>query len=318
MKPGQFLKLAEIQTKVASMVPLMIGTFFTLFYYKRFEPLHFLLMLASLLAFDMATTVANNYMDYRKAHKREGYGFEKHNAIVYHQLKETTVRNTLILLLLIATVSGFLLFLQTHVLTLLIGGGAFLVGILYSFGPIPISRTPFGEEFSGFIMGFFITFLSVYIHVVELHPVLFAMESSRFLFEVDLDFLVRILLVSWPSIIGIGNIMLANNLCDMEEDWENRRFTLPIYIGKEKGLTLFTWSTYSIFVVLLLGIFSRTLPLTSFLCFATIPLLRKNIEGFRKKQTKKDTFQLAIKNFLLVDLSLWIALMASFLIGLVL
>lgn len=314
MKPGQFLKLAEIQTKVASMVPLMIGTFFTLFYYKRFEPLHFLLMLASLLTFDMATTVANNYMDYRKAHKREGYGYEKHNAIVYHQLKETTVRNTLIVLLLLATVCGFLLFLQTHLLTLLIGGGAFLVGILYSFGPIPISRTPFGEVFSGFVMGFFITFLSVYIHMVASNPIVLAMEKSVFLLQADLDFLLRILLVAWPSIIGIGNIMLANNLCDMDEDWENRRFTLPIYIGKDKALNLFAGSTYSIFVVLLLAIFSRTLPLTGFLCFATIPRLRKNLNDFRKKQTKKDTFQLAIQNFLLVDLSLLVALVASFLI----
>src|SRR5690554_6896343 len=110
MKLGQFLKLAEIQTKVASMVPLFIGTFFTLYYFQKFVPLHFFLMLVSLLSFDMATTVSNNYIDFLKAYKREGYGYEKHNAIVRHQLRESTVRTTLVVLLLVAVISGFLLF----------------------------------------------------------------------------------------------------------------------------------------------------------------------------------------------------------------
>ncbi|QSX07955.1 1,4-dihydroxy-2-naphthoate polyprenyltransferase [Alkalibacter rhizosphaerae] len=316
MKLGQFLKLAEIQTKVASMVPLFIGTFFTLYYFQKFVPLHFFLMLVSLLSFDMATTVSNNYIDFLKAYKREGYGYEKHNAIVRHQLRESTVRMTLVVLLLVAVISGFLLFVHTHILTLLIGGAAFLVGILYSFGPIPISRTPFGEMFSGFVMGYFITFLAVFIHVVDLGPLAWTFQNSALLVQIDLDFLVRILLVSWPSIIGIGNIMLANNLCDMEEDWENRRFTLPIYIGKEKALTLFTWSYYSIYVVLLIGVFSGTLPIMGLLVLGTIPLLRKNIDAFHKIQTKKDTFHLAIKNFLLVDVSLLLILIISYLVSL--
>jgi 1,4-dihydroxy-2-naphthoate octaprenyltransferase len=315
MKLGQFLKLAEIQTKVASMTPLMIGTLFTLYYYKTFEPVHFLLMLASLLSFDMATTVLNNYLDFLKAHKREGYGYEKHNAMVYHQLRESTVRLTLAVLLIVAVVCGIMLYLHTHIVTLLIGAAAFLVGILYSFGPVPISRTPFGEVFSGFVMGYFITFLSVFIHLYDQGPVVMTLNDTVFGLQLDLDFLVRILLVSWPSIIGIGNIMLANNLCDMEEDWENRRFTLPIYIGKTRGLQLFAWSAYSIYVVLLVSIFSGTLPLASVLVFGTIPLLRKNLRLFQQKQTKKDTFHLAIKNFLLVDVSLLIVLLGMFVIS---
>jgi 1,4-dihydroxy-2-naphthoate octaprenyltransferase len=61
------LKLVEIQTKVASMVPFALGTVWTLYRYGEFNFLNFLLMLVSLLCFDMATTAINNYMDYKKS-----------------------------------------------------------------------------------------------------------------------------------------------------------------------------------------------------------------------------------------------------------
>ena len=38
---------------------------------------------------------------------------------------------------------------------------------------------------------------------------------------------------------GIANIMLANNICDVEEDIINNRFTLPYYLGKKNAFNLF-------------------------------------------------------------------------------
>ncbi|MBF7096360.1 1,4-dihydroxy-2-naphthoate polyprenyltransferase [Alkalibacter mobilis] len=311
MKIIQFLKLAEIQTKVASMTPLFVATFYTLYYYEIFDLKNFVLIFVSLLCFDMATTVLNNYYDYVKALKTEGYGYEDHNAIVKYNLSASTVRKTLLVLLVTAISTGMALFINTHPLTLLIGCGAFLVGIFYSFGPVPISRTPLGEIFSGFVMGFFITFLGVFIHIHEFDPVSFGFDTRFLTMNLDMDFLARIIIVSWPSIIGIGNIMLANNICDIEEDIENKRYTLPIYIGKKKALWIFENSYYTAYVAVLMGVFSETLPLLSLLMFPTIKLLRKNIAAFKKLQTKKDTFSLSIKNFLLLDGSLLLTLLVS-------
>ena len=60
------LKLAEIQTKLASQLPLLLGTVYALWRYDDFNLLNLLFMFLSLLSFDMATTVTNNYMDYKK------------------------------------------------------------------------------------------------------------------------------------------------------------------------------------------------------------------------------------------------------------
>lgn len=159
-----FFKFVELPTKVASMLPLLLGTLYALYRFEDFYILRFVLMLVSLLSFDMATTAINNYYDFKKAAKTHGYGYETHNPIVRFKLKESTVVALIVILLVLAAGGGIALVFQTGLLVFLLGGLSFLIGILYSFGPIPISRMPLGELFSGLFMGFVIIFISAYIH----------------------------------------------------------------------------------------------------------------------------------------------------------
>ena len=87
-----FLKLVEIQTKLASQLPLLLGTGYVLYAFDTFKVLNFLFMFLSLLTFDMATTAINNYYDYKKSIKTTGFGYEKHNAIVNYSMTENRVR----------------------------------------------------------------------------------------------------------------------------------------------------------------------------------------------------------------------------------
>jgi hypothetical protein len=57
-------------------------------------------------------------------------------------------------LFLAAVLFGLILVLRTGLAVLLLGGLCFLIGILYTFGPAPISRMPLGEVFSGFLWAF--------------------------------------------------------------------------------------------------------------------------------------------------------------------
>ena len=86
-----FLKLVEIRTKVASMIPFVLGTLYTVYRFDEFKLKNFILMFVALLAFDMATTAINNYMDFKRAKKTSGYNYEDHNAIVKYGLKNSTV-----------------------------------------------------------------------------------------------------------------------------------------------------------------------------------------------------------------------------------
>ncbi|HCS75802.1 MAG TPA: 1,4-dihydroxy-2-naphthoate polyprenyltransferase [Clostridiales bacterium] len=307
-----FLKLVEIQTKAASMSPLLLGSIFAFYRYRQFNWTNFLLMLFSLLCFDMATTAINNYMDYRKAKKTEGFGYEKHNAIVFYKLSESFVLTTIFVLLGLAIGLGILLYLKTSPVVLIIGIISFTVGILYTFGPVPISRMPLGEIFSGFFMGFVILFLSVHIHVVENNFIQLSLQASVLNLKLNLSELLVLLLLSLPAALGISNIMLANNICDMEDDLENQRYTLPLYIGKKKSLILFQSLYYIAFLDILLLLIFRILPITVIpVLFTCIPV-RKNISIFSKYQSKQDTFPLAIQNFLLINVSMALLIIPSF------
>ncbi|KAA1187019.1 MULTISPECIES: 1,4-dihydroxy-2-naphthoate polyprenyltransferase [unclassified Paenibacillus] len=300
MNIKSFLRFVELPTKVASMIPFLMGTLYALYRFEDFYVLRFGLMFVSLLSFDMATTAINNYYDFKKASKTHGYGYETHNAIVHFKLKESTVVATIVILLALAAGGGIALVTQTGLLVFLLGGLSFLIGILYSFGPIPISRMPLGELFSGLFMGFVIIFISAYIHTDE-HVVSLLLQNGWVSLNINIMEVLYLFWFSVPAILGIAGIMLANNICDIDEDVENRRYTLPVYIGRRNALVLFKYLYYvsylDLVVLLILGIN----PILVLAILLTLIPLHRNIDLFKQKQEKASTFILAVKNFVLMN-----------------
>ena len=297
-----FFKLVEIQTKVASMIPLLLGTSYTLYHFNTFSPINLLLFFLSLLLFDMATTGINNYMDFKKATKTDGYGYEVHNAIESHNLSEGSVLAVIFILIGVSMALGLLLVFRTNIIILLLGALSFLIGILYSFGPIPISRTPFGELFSGLCMGFIIVFLSIYIHIYDGNIINISYSNEILNINTNIIEVIYIFLISLPSVFCISNIMLANNICDIDEDIENKRYTLPIYIGKPLALKLFKALYISSYLVIIILIVFKIIPILSILALLSFIPVRKNIDLFFDTQSKAETFILAVKNFAIIHL----------------
>ncbi|TAH63964.1 MAG: prenyltransferase [Gottschalkiaceae bacterium] len=302
MTISSFLKLVEIQTKVASMIPFFLGTAYTLYRFESFNFKNFSIMFISLLCVDMGTTAINNYVDYRKAIKKHGYNYETHNAIVKYNLKESIVIATIGVLFLAAIVFGVLLYLNTNFIILLLGIVSFIASVLYSYGPIPISRLPLGEIFSGIFMGFIIVFISIYIHVFDKNIIFYSYSNEVLNLGINVKEIIYIFLLCVPPIVGIGNIMLANNICDMEDDIENKRYTLPIFIGKEKALKLFKALYCIAYLDIILLLILRIVPSITAISLLTLILVNKNIKRFAHLQTKKDTFILAVKNFVLLNI----------------
>lgn len=298
----KFLKLVEIQTKAASMIPFLLGTVYALFRFHEFQAWHFVLMLLSLLSFDMATTAINNYYDYKKASRKHGYGYEVHNAIVNYNMNPAAVLAIIIVLLVIAIGAGLMLFLETGWLILLLGGLSFAVGILYSFGPIPISRMPLGEIFSGLFMGFVIMFVSAFIHAGDRLASL-TLVGGTVTLQVQLVEVLLIFFASIPAVLGIANIMLANNICDLEEDIENKRYTLPVYIGRPHALKLFRFLYYAAYVDILVLLVLGVSPILLVLTLLTLIPLSKNIRKFTEKPSKQFTFALAVQNFIIMNMA---------------
>lgn len=308
MKVKSFFKYVEIQTKLASMLSFMLGTVLAVFRYQTFNFSNFLFMFVSLLSFDMTTTAINNYADFKRAKKKSGFGYEKHNAIVRDNIKESAAVTVIVILFATAVLSGFMLFMNTNTVVLLLGAVSFAVGVLYSAGPIPISRTPFGEIYSGLFMGFLIPFLSVYIHTLDRNILVLFFENRLFTFRMDAVEVISIFICSVPAVAGIANIMLANNICDIEDDLENNRYTLPLYIGKKNALIVFKALYYLAYAAAIPAILFGILPITGLLFFITLIPVRKNIRIFEQKQNKAETFALSVRNFTMMNVSLILAL----------
>ncbi|MNN31343.1 1,4-dihydroxy-2-naphthoate octaprenyltransferase [compost metagenome] len=222
-------------------------------------------------------------------------------------MNPAAVLTLIILMFLIAVTAGVILFLQTGWLLLLLGGLSFAVGILYSFGPIPISRMPLGEIFSGLFMGFVIIFVSAYVHAGDRLASL-TLEGGTVTLQVHIVETLLVFLISIPAILGIANIMLANNICDMEEDIENKRYTLPVYIGKGPALILFKLLYYAAYVdVVVLAILGVN-PFILLLVLITVVPVSKNIKTFTAQPTKQFTFGLSVQNFLLTNAARIVAL----------
>ena len=308
MKIKAFLKLVEIQTKVASVIPFMTALVYVLYSTGRLNAVNMVVMFFSMLIFDMTVTALNNYFDYKRAEKKHGYNYEIHNSIVQYRLKISTVRVVIIIMIVVSAALGLLLVYLTNIITLILGAACFAIGIVYSYGPMPISRTPFGEIFSGLTMGLGIPFITYFINVFDQNVLNISLVSNTFSLSFDLYQIVGICLVSLPAVFGIANIMLANNICDMEDDLPNKRYTLPIVVGKERAIVLlkilFALAYAAIVAAVVLGV----LPLYSLLTLLTIIPLTKNIKRFTANPTKKDTFGAIVGSFVMITVSLIITI----------
>jgi 1,4-dihydroxy-2-naphthoate octaprenyltransferase len=309
-----FLKLVEIQTKVASFFPFLLGTVYAYFRFGTFKPMVFGLMLASLLLIDMTTTAINNYMDYKKAVKRHGFGYETHNAIVRDRLHEKYVVSIIIAMLILAVVFGLLLVWQTDLVVLLLGAVSFAAGILYSFGPIPISRTPYGEMFSGSFMGLLIPFIAAYIQAPSGSLIKLAATGSAINLTLNWPELLFLFLITLPTAVGIANIMLANNICDIDDDLANQRRTLPSFLGVKSSVWLFRVLYYIAYVSVAVLIVLRVITWPALIFMLTLIPVELQIRKFAAKQSKQETFVIAVKNFVLLAVSLIISIALAILL----
>lgn len=304
MKLKSFLKLVEIQTKVASVIPYLLGLVYVLYNFKKLNAINMIIMFTAMIIFDMTVTALNNYYDYKKAVKKHGYNYEMHNSIVRYNLKPRTVLATIIIMCVISAALGILLVFMTNIMVMIIGGICFAIGIAYSFGPMPISRTPFGEVFSGFTMGLGIMFITVFINVYNQDFLNVYIENTNLFVNLDLHEVVGVIVASLPAVFCIANIMLANNICDIKDDIENKRHTLPIVIGKAKSLILLQILFYLSYAAIIAGVVMQVLPLYSLLTLLTLIFVVKKVKIFKENPTKKDTFGLIVACFVVINISL--------------
>ncbi len=221
MTLSQFLRIVEIRTKIVSLSTFSIAVLVTRYWTGSFDLLRLALMAVAVLLVDMGTTAFNIYYDYRRGVDRADFEREREKVLVYEGVAPGAAFLTATALFAGAGFFGLIIALLTGVEVLIAGGACMAVGYLYTGGPRPISRTPFGELFAGGFLGsalFLITWfvMAGYLPEYETLP-------------------SRALLGSLPSFFLIASILTVNNTCDIEGDREAGRRTFSIIFGKKAG-----------------------------------------------------------------------------------
>lgn len=303
MSLAVFLEVVEIRTKVASIFPFIMGILFSLVYFHEFHPLNTIIFFVGMILFDLTTTSINNYMDFKKA-KSKVYKYEQ-NVIGREKIPETLVRNMIFGMLALTLLIGLYLTWMTGWLLLLMGLVVSFIGVFYTFGPVPLSRMPLGEVFSGMTMGLGIFAITIYLNTV-----------TQKVFYLDIDFatgtfglvghlwaVCAIVLASLPLVFTIANIMLANNLRDLETDIENHRYTLVYYIGRTNGIHLFQGLMLASYGAILIGFLFGLYQWPILLVFLTLPKIRQNLKEHQASLPHPRSFGYSIKNMILFNSS---------------
>lgn len=260
--------LTRPHTLTASFVPVFLGTAIAAAVSKH--DINFLLFFAMLIAsmlIQAATNMFNEYYDYKLGLDNEnsvGIG----GTIVRHGVAPKTIMIIALSFYAIALLLGIYICASSSWSLALVGLVCMLVGYLYTGGPYPIAYSPFGELVSGAVMGMGIVLIAFFIQTGT----------------ITLD----AVLLSIPSMILVGAIMLSNNIRDIVGDTEGGRKTLAILVGRDRAVTILSL----FFIVSYLWIIGLVVidGITAFslLIFLSIAKPLKAIQIFRTFKEPKD------------------------------
>lgn len=284
----KFNALVQIQTIIISALPYIIGSLMASYYYHHFNLSYCLWLFLAVISFHLAVNGHNQYTDYLRYKKNHVTSYN--NILEKFKISQKWARNVIILLTLVSATIGIILSFKVGWIILLIGFFSYLIGYCYSGGPYPILKTPFGEPASGITMGYNITLLGIYVNIYNIHPF-------------DSFFWAKAIIVACPAIFVIANVMLANNICDVEEDVKIGRKTLPFYIGRKNALIVLCIYYALAYIFLILSVVLHYLPTLALGGLLTIPLVYRSTRTFVKDPHKETTFKGILMNVLLVLVS---------------
>lgn len=200
----------------------------------------------------------NDYFDFVKGADSADDNVEESDAtLIYANVNPKSARNLAWGFLVAAFILGIYVIVRAGWIPLVIGLIGALFVVLYSGGKTPISYLPLGELISGFVMGGLIP-LACYQVLTQ-----------------SLNFWM--LIVAFPTIIGVGLIMLTNNTCDIEKDEAVARKTLPVLLGRGRACRLYH-ALVALWIVSLIGVvalwYTTGLIVCVFMLFAAIAPLK--------------------------------------------
>ena len=256
--------LTRPHTLTASFAPVLLGTAIALVVEgSNIDIFLFLAMLIASILIQAATNMFNEYYDYKRGLDNEnsvGIG----GTIVRHGVAPKTIMQIALVFYAIAGLLGVYICAMSSWWLAVVGLICMVIGYLYTGGPIPIAYTPFGELVSGAVMGMGIVLIAFFI------------QTGTVTLEA--------ILISVPSMILVGAIMLSNNIRDIEGDKEGGRKTMAILVGRQNAVYILSLFFIVSYLWILGLVIIEDLTYWSLLVLFSIPKPIKAVEIFQHKE----------------------------------
>lgn len=258
MTKKQLFAILDPKTWSASIIPVIIGSLYSIYRVETFRFDLFIAILFSAVGVQCFANVINDYYDYLSGLDNiDTINDSEGSILVFDNIPLLQIKKLMTSLIIIILFPTLYLFFYRGIIVLIIGIVGFSVAYFYSAGPYPISKTFLGELFSGITMGGLLTWLTYFV-------------QTGYIDE-------NIIMISIPLIIYIGSILLTNGLCDIEKDKETR-VTIPILMGRHRSIDLLKFSYIMMYIFVSLSILLKALPHSMFLIFLSIPFIIKKLK----------------------------------------
>lgn len=260
----ELIPLTRPRTLAAALGPTILGAAFSYYAFGALHGtglaiFHTILIFLAVVSAQIIANLWNELKDFKSgldAGQKIGNAGSLTRGAVTPKLIATMIK----VLMIVPIIIG--LYLSATITWWYIPAGiiCILISFLYSGGPKPISRTPFGEISSGIAMGFAIVLITGYAWTREL----------------SLAFLIPAL----PATLLVGSIMLTNNIRDIRNDENHGRRTLPIVLGRDRAISLMSITYIFNFIWIGAWIYLKVLPIPALLALIAIIPAFKTINIF--------------------------------------
>lgn len=260
----ELIPLTRPRTLAAALGPTILGAAFSYYAFGALHGtglaiFHTVLIFLAVVSAQIIANLWNELKDFKSgldAGQKIGNAGSLTRGAVTPKLISTMIK----VLMIVPIIIG--LYLSATITWWYIPAGiiCILISFLYSGGPKPISRTPFGEISSGIAMGFAIVLITGFAWTREL----------------SLAFLIPAL----PATLLVGSIMLTNNIRDIRNDEKHGRRTLPIVLGRDRAISLMSITYIFNFIWIGAWIYLKVLPIPALLALIAIIPAFKTINIF--------------------------------------
>lgn len=268
MRIKTVLKIVDVKTLFASLLPVLFGSAYSLYAFGKSDPILMVVMAVALMLVQAATNIFNDYQDFTRGTDAGDRSDEK--VLVSGELTAVQLLAVMTVFTVTAVIIGIVIASMTSWWILIVTAAGLAAAFLYSSGPNPISYTPFGELTAGSIMGVGIT------------STVICIQAGGFYWQS--------IPAALPTVVYIAYIMFTNNLSDREKDLGAGRRTLPGMLDFETGKKIWMLCSFLLpavtITLILLGIFPVLTGISSILILNYRSIYR--MRNYRQDQLQKD------------------------------